>query len=549
VQRFRSDGTFINKWGDLGTGDGEFNAAWNVSVDATGIVYVADSYNVEGPNHRIQKFRRDGTFMGKWGSLGTAKGRFDRPTGIATDDAGNVYVTELHNDRIQKFHSGNGFFGQPHGIAVDSADNIYVVDAELHRVQKFTSEGAYVLQWGGYGSGPGQFNGPLAAATDSANHVYVAGGSDCRVQKFTSQGDIVMSWGSCGNGDGQGSPSGITVDVDNNVWVSDTQNHRVQKFRSDDGTFLAKCGSLGSGNDHFNTPSQLDVDGAGYIYVADSQNSRVKIIDSDCQYVSKWGVFGHLDGQLRRPRGIALDSDDSVYVVDESLYKRFQTFTATGTWLRSVSWFYMSPVHAAIDSDDQLYLTDSTNARIHKYGYPREPSKVSSTDELRYIGAGKEINNVQMSLNGTTYAVSDSVPLRADAGCTSVSSESAECSGLGVSGILVKTGSGDDTIVVGSPATVAAKIIAGAGNDNIVAGAGTDSIKAGAGDDVIDTADMAVDKVSCGGGIDVVVADSFDVLKACEQQSLSLTKGLGSRNGGSVLRRRHQAKVMHASTP
>jgi hypothetical protein len=68
-----------------------------VATDAAGNVYVADFYN------RIQKFAGDGTFLTKWGSLGTADGQFDRPFGLATDADGSVYVTDLGNVRIQKF--------------------------------------------------------------------------------------------------------------------------------------------------------------------------------------------------------------------------------------------------------------------------------------------------------------------------------------------------------------------------------------------------------------------------------------------------------------
>jgi DNA-binding beta-propeller fold protein YncE len=61
-------------------------------------VYVADS-----DNNRIQKFSSDGTFITAWGSEGTGNGQFSSPYGIAIDSAGNVYVSEEGNDRIQVF--------------------------------------------------------------------------------------------------------------------------------------------------------------------------------------------------------------------------------------------------------------------------------------------------------------------------------------------------------------------------------------------------------------------------------------------------------------
>ena len=54
-------------------------------------------------NHRVQKFTADGTFITEWGGLGSGNGRFDAPTGIAVDAAGNVYVGDGQHNRVQKF--------------------------------------------------------------------------------------------------------------------------------------------------------------------------------------------------------------------------------------------------------------------------------------------------------------------------------------------------------------------------------------------------------------------------------------------------------------
>ena len=77
-------GTFLFKFGSLGTGDGQFDSPWGVAVDAAGNVYVAD-YS----NHRIQKFTSTGTFLAKWGSLGSGDGQFSSPIGVAMDASGN----------------------------------------------------------------------------------------------------------------------------------------------------------------------------------------------------------------------------------------------------------------------------------------------------------------------------------------------------------------------------------------------------------------------------------------------------------------------------
>jgi len=269
---------FILKWGSYGSGDGQFKFPGGVAVDGAGNVYVVDYYN-----HRVQKFDGSGVFITKWGSEG----------------------------------SGDGQFKWPFGVAVDSAGNVYVADNENERVQKFTSSGVYITQWGSYGSGDGQFKNPDGVAVDSAGNVYVVDVFNNRVQKFTSSGVFITKWGSQGSGDGQFySPKGVAVDSAGNVYVTDGQwNHRVQKFTSS-GVFITKWGSQGSGDGQFSYPRGVAVDSAGNVYVTDSWNDRVQKFDGSGGFITKWGSYGSGDGQFSHPDGVAVDSAGNVYVTD-----------------------------------------------------------------------------------------------------------------------------------------------------------------------------------------------------------------------------------------
>ena len=82
---------FVTKWGFYGDGDGRFKRPIGVAVDAAGNAYVADSWN-----HRIQKFAGDGTFVTKWHG-------FSYPEGLAVDGDGRVYVADSGNNRIAVF--------------------------------------------------------------------------------------------------------------------------------------------------------------------------------------------------------------------------------------------------------------------------------------------------------------------------------------------------------------------------------------------------------------------------------------------------------------
>src|SRR5436309_2955805 len=89
---------YLTQWGSFGSGDGQFNTPVGVATDAAGNVYVADFYNP-----RIQKFTSTGTYLTQWGSFGSGNGQFGAPVGVATDAAGNVFVADTENNRIQKF--------------------------------------------------------------------------------------------------------------------------------------------------------------------------------------------------------------------------------------------------------------------------------------------------------------------------------------------------------------------------------------------------------------------------------------------------------------
>jgi DNA-binding beta-propeller fold protein YncE len=150
VQKFDSTGAYLLQWGASGSGDGQFSTPRGIAVDAAGDVYVVDS-----GNSRVQKFSGAGTFLGKWGGLGTAEGLFQTPRGIAVDSGGNVYVVEgdsgiSTNNRVQKFTgsgtflstfgsrgSGDGQLLLASGTTVDGAGNVYVVDSGNDRIQKF----------------------------------------------------------------------------------------------------------------------------------------------------------------------------------------------------------------------------------------------------------------------------------------------------------------------------------------------------------------------------------------------------------------------------
>ncbi len=246
-------------------------------------------YVIDKNNRRIQKFETNGSFLDKWGVLGTEPGQFHDPTGMAVDSQDNLYVTDFSNYRVQKFDSqgnflllwgelgtGNGQFKFPTDVAVAGTGEVYVTDLGNHRVQQFDSKGRYLAQWGSYGTGDGQFNRPSGIAVDWLGNVYVADLNNNRIQKFDGNGHFLTRWGSAGAGPGQfQSPADVAVDPGGSVYVADRDNHRIQKFDGN-GNFLGQWGEIGNGAGQFNQPVAIAADAAGYVYISDQKNHRIQ---------------------------------------------------------------------------------------------------------------------------------------------------------------------------------------------------------------------------------------------------------------------------------
>jgi hypothetical protein len=400
--------------GSAGGLGGEMNLPFGTATDAAGNVYV-----VERDNQRIEKFDSSGNWLRAWGKdvngggvfgictsaagcsagmAGGLGGEMDFPEAIATDSAGNVYVADRQNNRIQKFDSsgnwlrawgldvnGGGVFGictaaascnagvagtlggemdRPQGVATDSSGNVYVSDLGNNRVQKFDSSGNWISAWGkGVNGGSafgictsaascstgipgelgGEMNSPFGIATDDAGGVYVAELGNNRIQKFDSSGNWLRAWGrgvnggsafgicttaaSCHHGSGGslggelGIPGGLATDSEGDVYVNDVSNRRIQKFDSS-GNWLSawgtnvngggvfgictvaancKAGMPGGLGGEFANSWGLGTDAAGDLYVADTDQNRIQKFHDPVLTVSIAGTGSVLGSGIRCP--------------------------------------------------------------------------------------------------------------------------------------------------------------------------------------------------------------------------------------------------------
>ena len=134
----------------------------------------------------------------------------------------------------------DGEFKSPTGIALDAEGHIYVADTDNHTIQKFDKDGRFLARIGDEpGDAEGQFYYPRGLACDTQGNLIVVDANNHRIQKFDKEGNFLTVWGKFGfswKGAPQGNfdnPWGVTVDKDDNVYVADTLNNRIQKYTTD----------------------------------------------------------------------------------------------------------------------------------------------------------------------------------------------------------------------------------------------------------------------------------------------------------------------------
>jgi tripartite motif-containing protein 71 len=362
----------LGSFGSDRTSPGRLNHPDGVAIDGAGNVFVTDALNF-----RVQKFSPGGQFLAQWGTQGNGNGQFAFLQAIAISMDGHVFV--LDSSRLQRFTAdgqyvseiGAGQLTQPQAIALDPAGDVYVAAAGT--VLRYTAQGQLRNQFGSFGGGPGQFKVVSSLTVAMNGDLLVADPLSHRIERFSSSGQYLGLFGTSGTGPDQVYyPSGLAADTAGNVYVTDGGLNRVQKFSSG-GAFLTGWGGPGTGNGQFTNPGGIAVSPAGGVYVADAGNQRIEQFSTAGQYLGQWGWQGGGPGELNGPQGVAVDSSGAVYVAD-TYFNRVQKFTASGRFLAQFGSLgagngqLNAPADVAIDPSGNVYVVDSNNQRIAKFG-------------------------------------------------------------------------------------------------------------------------------------------------------------------------------------
>ena len=346
VQRFdKSTGAYVSQFGIFGSGAGQFNAPSGVVYNpVNGNLYVSDV-----GNDRVQIFSTTGTYISQFGSLGSGNGQLNNPYTLAVDGRGNIYAADSGNNRVVKFDATGAFLrniavgaSNPYGVAVDSANKVWVTTG-TNDVYAYDSTGSYVSYY--YGSiTPSWFQGYFTGMRG------IAVTQPLSVAPFNGAPAVIVADGSSGNVQwftqsaqpiahpGIANLAGLSgyiggIAYDSAENIYVTALSLNQVFKFDKfGNYLLQWGSPGTGNGQLNGPYGIAIDDSDNVYVADRFNNRIQKFTSSGSYLLQWGTSGTGTGQFNGPGSIATDGS-WIYVCDE-INNRVQKFSLTGSYVR-----------------------------------------------------------------------------------------------------------------------------------------------------------------------------------------------------------------------
>ena len=417
--------------GDQGLGDhgqattAELNGPSGVAVDSAGDVFVADSQN-----NRIRKVNHAGLITtvaggGIGGDNGPATAaELNGLSGVAVDTAGDVFIADSGNNVVREVNcvtglittiAGNGTYGYggdngpataaelwaPSGVAMDSAGDLFIADSGNNVVREVNLSTGLITTFAGGGEQGLGDNGPATAAELS-------------------------------------NPSGIAVDAAGDLFIADTGNGVVREVNCTT-RLLSIVAGTGSWGGYFGDngpataagllyPKGVAVDSAGDLFIADPWSNVVREVNYATGVITTvagdggWGYVGDngpaIAAELAGPSGVAVDAAGDLFIADAGNNVVREVSHATGLITtvagNGKTWGYvgdngpasaaeLSPAGVAVDSAGDLFIADSSNARIREVanGVPVTILAVVPTLTALQVSATSVKNGQPVTLTAT----------------------------------------------------------------------------------------------------------------------------------------------------
>jgi len=306
-------------------------------------IYIAD-YN----NNRVQKWApgaTNGITIAGTGVSGTSDSQLYYPANVFLDSSKNLFVVDYGNSRVQKFLPGSihasivagrccttggsaSMLDFPTGVYVDKADTAYVCDWSNFRIMRWApGDTAGTLVAGGfYGTGPTYLNLPQGVFLDTSKNIYIADAGNNRIQKWPRGATYGVTLAGAGSGlhgladTMLNGPSGVFVDLANNIYIADAGNNRIELYRNSSfegvniaGSFI---GNSGIDDSLLNDPSNIFMDKNGNLFVTDAYNNRIQKFSDTISFTYTPDSGGVYTAMVYSFRGDTASGSISVYYMD-----------------------------------------------------------------------------------------------------------------------------------------------------------------------------------------------------------------------------------------
>jgi DNA-binding beta-propeller fold protein YncE len=270
-------------------------------------------------------------------------------------------------------------FKEPSDVAVSKTGLIYVVDGVNNKIKIFKPNGEALSSFGEDGTGKGQFRFPLGIDVDREGNIYIADSGNHRVQIFNQEA-VFKSKIELPEKDGKpADPTDVAVDsTRKRLYVVDNDNHRVLFYDLKSMKLVKTVGEPGEQDLMFRYPFFIALNKENYLHIVDLINTRVQVVNPDGLFVTNIGRWGVDKGQFFRPKGVAVDVNDRVYVSD-SYMGVIQVFDKWGEFYGVVGDVgkdsihkFRTPMGLFIDDHNRLYVVEMLAEKVSVFSIKNE---------------------------------------------------------------------------------------------------------------------------------------------------------------------------------